>query len=370
MDPSAALGRGYGEFPMTRSALVRLIVCSILPVPIAIASDDAVARNAASVDRRLRTEAESGGFQGQVLLERGGTVALHQAYGASGSPTSTPATNETLYYIGSLAKMFTSTVVLQLESEGRLSLNDTISKHLADVPADKYSITIAQLLSHTSGLTANHPDPLTQLDRDAFLSWAMATRLESKPGERFLYSNVGYSVLAVIVEKAGGEPFQAAVRRRVFAPASMGDTYFLDDPALDARRLARGNGPRLTEYKVDGDPLRHGRTWLRMGPGGIVGTAGDLLKWEKSIREGRVPTREQYARVTTPSAVEKGYGMGWRLSKSIRGTPLHGHDGGFPGFNAFFARFPEEQTVIIIVCNRDDLAATTMRWLSPEFFKP
>lgn len=355
---------------MTHFTLFRLIACSILSAQLAVAFDDTTARNAGSIDRRLRSEAEKGDFKGQVLLERGGTIALHQAYGVVGPASSAPATNETLYYIGSLAKMFTSNVVLQLESEGKLSLNDTIGKHLADVPADKSSITVAQLLSHTSGLPANHPDPLTRLDRDSFLTWAMSTRLESKPGERFLYSNVGYSVLAALVEKVGGEPFAEAVRRRVFAPASMNDTCFLDDPALDAQRLARGNGPRVTEFKLDGDPLRYRGTWLRMGPGGIVSTAGDLLKWDKVIREGRVLTREEYARVTSPSAVEKGYGMGWRLSKSIRGTPLHGHDGGFPGFNAFFARFPEEQAVIIILCNRDELAATTMRWLSPEFFKP
>lgn len=364
------LGENHGEFLLTHFTFVRLIVCSILPVQIAIAGDAAAARNAASIDRRLRSEAEGGGFQGQVLLERGGTIALHQAYGVAGPASSAPATNETLYYIGSLAKMFTSNVVLQLESEGKLSLNDKIGKHLDGVPADKSSITVAQLLSHTSGLLANHPDPLARIDRATFLTWTMATRLESKPGERFLYSNVGYSVLAALVEKIGGEPFAAAVRRRVFAPASMNDTYFLDDPGLDAQRLARGNGPRVTEYKLDGDPLRFRGTWLRMGPGGIVSTTGDLLKWEQAVREGRVLTRGQYARVTSPSAVEKGYGMGWRLSKSVRGTPLHGHDGGFPGFNAFFARFPEEQAVIIILCNRDELAATTMRWLSPEFFKP
>lgn len=329
------------------------------------------AGNAAAVKSRLEDLAAKGEFVGQVLLERDGTVLLDGAFGLADVKAQPPqaASPETLYYIGSLAKMFTSTVVLQLDAEGKLKLDDPISRHLDGVPADKAAITITHLLTHSSGLIANHPDPLTKLDREQFLTWALATNLASKPGEKQSYSNVGFSTLAAVIERAGGEPFRVAVRRRIFDPAGMKDTYFLDDSTLDRPRLARGGGPNLAEFKVDGDPFGYRGTWLRMGPGGIVSNARDLLKWEQAIRGGKVISVKQYALATSPSAVSDAWGFGWRLSKTTRGTPLHFHDGGFPGFNAGFARFPKENAVVILLCNRDELAGANIRWIVADFFK-
>lgn len=347
-----------------RCALVLSLIC-----PFSHAGSPAL--NAAAIKRRLEDLTVKGEFVGQVLLERDGTVLLDGAFGLADVKAQPPqaASPETLYYIGSLAKMFTSTVVLQLETEGKLNLDDALVRHLEGVHADKAGITITQLLTHSSGLTANHPDPLTSLDREQFLRWAMATPLEFMSGEKQSYSNVGFSMLAAVIESAGGEPFQAAVRRRIFEPARMKDTYFLDDPMLDRARLARGGGPKLAEFKVDGDPFAYRGTWLRMGPGGIVSNARDLLKWEQAIRGGKVISPKQYALATSPSPASNAWGFGWRLSRTTRGTPLHFHDGGFPGFNAAFARFPKENAVVIVLCNRDELAGTNIRWIVADFFK-
>ena len=323
--------------------------------------------NAASINRWLETLVPDG-FRGQVLLERNGLVALDRAYGVADEASAAEATTETLYYIGSLAKMFTSAVVLQLEAEKKLKLSDPIRRHLDGVPQDKARITIRHLLTHTAGIVANHPDPFSKLDREAFIEWFLATPLEGKPGKQHSYSNVGYSVLAAIIEHAGGEPFQEAVRRRIFEPAGMNNTFYCDEITPHINRVAVGSGAHVEKYGLDGRVESYGQTWLRLGPGGIVSTVRDLLKWEQALRAETVLDAKQYRLATTPYKRGEPWGLGWRLSRTTRNTPLYYHDGGFPGFNALFARYPEENAVIIILCNRDEEAERVGRRISKDFF--
>ena len=169
--------------------------------------------NADAINRWLETSVPKG-FRGQVLLERDGRVVLDRAYGVADEASGVPATTDTLYYIGSLAKMITSAVVLQLKAEKKLKLSDPIGRHLEGVPRDKARVTIKHLLSHHSGAVANHPDPFSKLDRGAFIEWYLATPLEHRPGKKHQYSNVAYSVLAAIIERVDGGSFQDSVRRR------------------------------------------------------------------------------------------------------------------------------------------------------------
>ncbi len=259
--------------------------------------------------------------------------------------------------------------MLQLEGEKKLKLSDTLGRHIDGVPKDKARITIKHLLTHTPGIVGNHPDPFAKLDRDAFLEWFLATPLESKPGKKHTYSNVAYSLLAVIIERAGGESYRQAVRRRVFDVAGMKNTFFLSEIAPHIERVAVGSGEKVKQYGLDGKAESYGGSWLRIGPGGIVSTAGDLLKWEQSLRAGTVLTAAQYKVVTRPYKRGEPWGMGWRLSRTTRGTPLHFHDGGLPGFNAMYARFPEENAVIIVLCNRDEQAGRVASRIVADFFK-
>ena len=322
------------------------------------------AENATRIDARLNEAAAHDGFRGQVVLERDGAILLNKGYGEADAGT--PNSAETLFYIGSVAKQFTVAVVLQLEAEGKLSRQDPIGRHLPAVPADKSGITIHHLLSHTSGLVSNHADPLADLGRDEFLAWALATEPAARPGEKFSYSNAGYSVLAAIIERTGGESFAAAVRRRTFDPAGMTATCFVGDAALAGRPLARGGGPKAEDAGFDGRLTTLKPTWLRMGPGGIVSNAMDLARWSIALRDEKVMTRAQLDLATTPAT--EAYGYGWRLSKTTRGTPLHFHDGGFFGFHAVFARLPDERATVVILCNREDMAQQYARDALREFF--
>lgn len=348
---------------LIRRSLIRL---AFVPFVAAALAAQSPKENGAAIDRWLESQVAEG-FRGQVLLERDGEVVLDRAYGRADESKPVAATTSTLYYIGSLAKMFTSAVVLQLEKEGKLALGDTIDRHVDAVPNDKKGITIRQLLTHTSGAIGNHPDIFAKLDRDAFVRWFLATPLAG-PAGKHSYSNVGYSLLAAIVERAGGEPFTAAVRRRVFEPAGMKDTFFVDDLGKNAERLAVGIGDSLKKTGADGNAAHYGGTWLRMGPGGIVSTARDLLQWEQALRAGKVLDADQYRAATTPYEDGAPWGLGWRLSRTTRKTPLHFHDGGMPGFNALFGRFPDEHAVIVVLSNRDEVAGKAGRRLAQDLF--
>jgi CubicO group peptidase (beta-lactamase class C family) len=316
--------------------------------------------NAGRIDSAVAARVE-GGFRGQVAIEVDGVVLLERAYGAARTDPERLAAKDTLYYAGSVAKTMTSAVVLQLVAEKKVALDDPVSKHLSGVPADKARVTIGHLLLHTSGLPANHTNPLTKLDRDAFVAWAMSQPLGAEPGKERAYSNVGYAVLAAIIERIEGSPFTESVRTRVFVPAGMTSTFFLDDPKLPKDRLAWGAGAKLTEQGGTGDPVAFGGTWLRMGCGGIVSTAGDLVRFSRTLREGKILTHDQYWFATTAPAGGSGLGYGWRLSRTRRDTPLHFHDGGFFGFSSGLVRLPDERATIVVLCNREDQAEPVLK---------
>ncbi len=293
------------------------------------------------------------GFEGQAIVEGDGEIILRRAFGEAREGV--PATMETRYYIGSVAKTITSSVVLGLCEEGVLELDAPIDVYLPDVPEDKKAITIRHLLAHRSGMVANHEDPLAELDREAFERWALAQPIDSEPGTAFSYSNVGYSLLAAIVERVSGEAFETVVRERVFVPAGMTSARFISGPGVDAETWAIGSGPQAEEFGFSGDLTDLPTTWLRLGPGGIVCTADDLLAFDHALAAGKILGKEMLFEATSPSG-GKDWGLGWRLATSRRDTRVQWHNGGFPGFGAEFFRLVDDGYTIIVVSNREGMS--------------
>jgi CubicO group peptidase (beta-lactamase class C family) len=287
------------------------------------------------------------GESGQVIVVFQGEVVLEAAIGeASAGQEVEP---ETLFYIGSIAKVMTSAAVICLADKGSLDLDDSIGMYIDDVPDDKKGITVRMLLAHTSGLRANHTDPTSTLDRDEFVEWALGTRLLSEPSSEWSYSNVGYALLTVVLEEVTGEPYQNVIRRLVTQPANMTQTWFMTDD-FNRDGAAVGSGPSLQQFGVDGHAAQMEWTWLRAGAGGMFSTASDLLRLHNAIDLGDVLTPAQLKLVTTP-VLSPSYGLGWRLSGT--GNGVHYHDGSFPGFNAEFFRLPQHDGVIIVLSNQD-----------------
>lgn len=310
---------------------------------------------AGELGRRLDeylTRVSEFGFSGTVLVARDGKVVLHKGYGLADRKSGAQASVRTVYDVASITKQFTSAAILRLESEGKLKTTDPISKFFKDVPADKANITLHHLLTHTSGLAAalEGDKPVT---RDEFVRGMLATKLRSDPGERYSYSNAGYTLAAAVIELVSGISFEAFLTEQLFKPAGMTDTGFYEDEARWERGVvARG----YNEATDKGAPNSERRDYRFRGSSYVITTAGDLYKWEVALGGDKILSKEAKRRWLAPHAQtgqqRVAYGYGWAISETPRKSRLISHDGiSFQGFNSIFHRYVDEDVVLIVVSN-------------------
>jgi CubicO group peptidase (beta-lactamase class C family) len=305
------------------------------------------------------------GYSGAVLVAKDGTVILKKAYGLADREANQPYTTGMVSCIGSVTKQFTAAAILKLEMEGRLTVSDPIAKYLPGVPPDKSAITIHQLLTHTAGLSGDlggrDEDPI---DRDTLVAKVLAAPLASKPGERFEYSNEGYSLAAAIVERVAGTGYETYLREHVLLPAGLKDTGYLA-PGWPLSRLPIG-------YTAEGKPwgrvykngwLADGPGWYLRGNGGIHSSLDDLYRWHLALEAGTVLSADavrkfQAGHVT--SARGERYGYGWSVQTTRRGTTVIEHNGGNGYFFTDVRRYVDEKVVIIAMTNEPSIPATQL----------
>lgn len=336
-----------------------LMIESIVMGGAPAATSDATRIVRGSIGKKLDTHLSKmvkNGYSGAVIVAKGGEIILRKGYGYANREKGLRVTPETVFTIGSITKQFTGAAIVKLEMQGRLRVTDTIDQYFADVPKDKRGITLHQLLTHTAGL----PDALghdfdTTATREAFLKLAMGSKLRSKPGRKHAYSNVGYSLLGMIVETASGMGYEAYLRKHLFEPAGMMHTGYLL-PKFDPDSLAvgyRGDKPWGT---VLGHPmLKDGPGWHLRANGGIHSTLGDMYKWHLALEGTRILSDEAKKKYFAPH-VDEGfgdsfYGYGWVTFTTPRGTKLVAHNGGNMIFSADFRRYVDEDIVMFHATN-------------------
>ncbi|ANS68187.1 beta-lactamase [Streptomyces lincolnensis] len=296
------------------------------------------------------------GAGGTVLAARGAEPVYCAGFGASDRAAGTPASCRTVYDVMSVTKQFTAAAILKLEVLGRLRVSDRIDRHLGPVPADKRAVTVEHLLTHTSGLVEGLGDDYDPLSRGELVRGALASTLLSAPGAEFRYSNTGYSLLAAIVEQASGDAYEPFLARHLFAPAGMTRTGYvlprwprhLVAVEYDSRGRSRGR-PFDHPWAADGP------YWNLRGNGGMLSTAGDMLRWHRALLGGRIlpaPARDRLfePRVPEPGS-ESSYGYGW----SVRDTPdgrLAWHDGGNDWSLALLGRSLRDGVLVFWVSNQ------------------
>lgn len=301
-------------------------------------------------------QAAAAGFSGVVLVAREGRPVVEIAVGdADGKGARIEPT--TIFDIGSITKQFTAAAILRLEERGRLRTADTLGRFFPAAPKDKRGITVHQLLTHSAGLPANLAGDYEPVDRDEFLRRTFAAALESPPGTRYHYSNVGYSVLTAIIEQLTGGTYEAFLQAQFFRPLGMTRTGYqlrgIPEAAVAVGFRGDRRFGRPTEQRWTGD----GPYWGLRGNGGVLSTAGDMLRWDKALRAGRGVSQASQQRAYTRH-VEEGpgsgsyYGYGWALFPTPRGTTLVAHNGGNGAFYADFLRYLDEQVTIILLSNR------------------
>ncbi len=335
---------------------VLLILLTVLRAP--AAQGEVKGPLGAALDGYLK-ELAGYGYSGSVLVAQHGEMVLDQGYGLADRAHGAPFTADTLFDIASISKPFTAAAVLRLEMQGKLKVEDPISRFFPEAPPDKAAITLHQLLTHTSGLPESLGPEYEELTRKAFLQRLFAIKLIHPPGGRFLYSNDGYSLLAAVVEVASGKSFGEFLRGEVFLPAGMRHTGFLPE-GPDREKLAHG-------YTGDGDwgtSLDHphapdGPWWNLRGNGGILTTTGDLYRWHVALQGNAVLSaaeREKYQQPKVPEgrAPFPKYAYGWSVDKSPAGHWELSHVGGNEAFLSDYRRFPEDGAMIAVVSNAAD----------------
>ena len=296
------------------------------------------------------------GFAGGLDVMRGDQTLLHAGYGMADRDAGRRWSVETISTIGSITKQFTGAAILLLQEDGLLRVDDPITEYFSAVPKDKQSITLHQLLTHSSGIVdldgLGDWDPI---DRDTFVRRALEQPLEFDPGSSFAYSNAGYSLLGAILEQLTGASYETFLRERLFLPVGMQDTGYIL-AGWDDARVAVGYRGDETWGTVLGRPLADdGPFWVLRANGGIHSTTADMLRWGRALTRGEVLSPESMEAYWAPH-VDEGFGdshyaYGWVVMQGPGERRLITHNGGNEIHFADMAIFPDDDIVIVLQTN-------------------
>lgn len=313
---------------------------------------DLVSRIDAAVEA-ARTAQHVPGISVGVLSR--GKVVLAKGYGVAELENDVPATEHTVYRIGSVTKQFTAAAIMTLVEDGRLSLDDDITKFLPTYPTRGHRISIDRLLTHTSGIKGYTEMPAFRdvmrqdLSHQQLIDLFSAAPFEFDPGERYQYNNSAYFLLGVIIEQVSGTSYSEFLAKRVFERAGLLETYYLDESPIVKHR-AQG-------YEYGGGHVVNDEFLsmaLPYAAGSLGSTVVDLMTWRQALTSGKVVTPASYARMTTPATLNDGskttYGYGLALA-TMEGHRKVTHGGGINGFRADLAYYPDEDLTVVVLCN-------------------
>jgi CubicO group peptidase (beta-lactamase class C family) len=292
-----------------------------------------------------------------VGVATAGKPSLAKGYGMADLEHDVPITPETIFEAGSVSKQFTAAAVLLLAREGKLSLDDPVKKYIPELPEYPEPLLIRHMLNHTSGL------------RDwgsvsAISGWPRTTRVHTHahvleivshqralnfpPGMQWSYSNTGFNLAAIIVQRVSGVPFPEFTKQRLFQPLGMTHTSWRDDYTriVKARAIAYSTGPEGFRTNMPFENV--------YGNGGLLTTVGDLLKWNENFTEHKVGdaafAMEQQTRGKFNDGRPHGYGLGLFIG-TYKGLNEVDHSGTTAGYSAFLTRFPDQRLSVAVLCN-------------------
>ncbi|MDH3521437.1 MAG: beta-lactamase family protein [Myxococcales bacterium] len=303
-----------------------------------------------------------------VIVVRNGVVLKKAGYGMADLARGVPIETDTSFRLASVSKQFTAMAVMMLAEQGKLRYDDPVVRLLPELSRFGSALTIRHLLTHTGGL----PDyydvmvevtgverPRTRHALDAYAAWGEPL---FAPGERYEYSNPGYELLALIVERASGERFAEFVEGRIFAPLGMKSSVVMDDRSPSLAKRAIGYHQNGSGFELDDDdPLNY-----IVGSGGVYSTVEDLVRWDQALYGEQLVRAETLAEAFRPVGLNSGehypYGFGWRLEDHL-GRRRVAHGGSWVGFRTFIARYLDDHLSVIVLSN---LAETESEALGDE----
>ena len=305
-------------------------------------------------DDYLRQESNAGRFTGSVLIARSNQIVLIKGYGFANRELNVPNTPATRFRLGSITKQFTALCILHLQDQGKLNIDDPVSRFVPDCPTNWSGITIRHLLSHTSGISnfTGFPDyratMMLKSPVEKTIQRFESTPLEFKPGERFAYSNSGYILLGYILERVAGTNYEQYVTDTIFKPLGMEQSGYDHFETILPERAAGYS--------------RSGSNWINApyidmsiphAAGALYSSAEDFFRWYQCWRERKILSAASWKAMTTPG--QGNYGFGIFVSEHFAGTPrkVLEHGGGINGFATSMKWFPDTDVFVAVFANLD-----------------
>ena len=370
---------------MPTSSGLRASLCVI--ALIAITASTAAAQSERTLAQRLDSLAGSGVLENRAVgiaaaVVRGNDTLLFKGYGKSDVEGNIAMPVDALFEIGSATKQFTAVALLQLRDQGKLSLDDEITKWLPDFDTRGHTVTLRRLLDHTSGIVGLTEMPefglLAMNDRfprDSAYALIKRYPFQFEPGEAQIYNNSGFWLLGLVIEKASGMTYEDYIETRIFAPLGMTRSMYCNS-AENVPRRAQG-------YMIPSPGVvRRARINVHTWPyaaGSLCSTVGDMVTWLRALHGGRVLPPASYAELITPSTLNDGtplrYSMGLQVGPDIRGLRYIGHGGAIAGFMAEVGWYPDARMAVVVLINTignldagavaSELAGEVLPWTRP-----
>lgn len=337
--------------------LVLLVATTSAQVPAPV-SQDVVTK----INEYMEAVVKIGKFNGSLLIAQDGKVLVSKGYGMSNFELDVANTPQTKFRIGSITKPFTAIAIMLLQQRGKLSVQDSICKYVADCPAGWQQITLHHLLSHRSGL-AKH-DKAGDYLKTAMMPMSVSQLIDRfknkpadfKPGEKFDYNNNGYILLGHVIEKSSGQSYEAFLKDNVFVPLGMANTGYDNHEPIIKNRAAgylrpddRVGGSLMNAVYIDQSQS--------FAAGGLYSTTEDLLRLDQALLGDKLLSRKTQEAMFTPAIGEIGpapnYGYGWFVNRQFNRRAIS-HPGGVPGFTGMMTRFPDDKLVIIFLGNLEN----------------
>jgi CubicO group peptidase (beta-lactamase class C family) len=306
-----------------------------------------------------------------VLVRHNGEVVLSAGYGLANLEHGVRATPETVFQSGSMGKQFTAMAVMTLVEEGKLSLDDRISKYLT-TPSGWSRITVRHLLTHTSGL-GDYPEDFSlqkNYTENELLKMIAAQPLGFAPGDKWNYSNLGYVTLGILIHKISGEFYGDVLQKRIFGPLGMKNTRIINEADIIPNRAAG--------YALKGGILKN-QEWVApsvntTADGSLYFTAEDIAKWDEALEARKLLSPAGFEQMWTPVKLNNGntapYGFGWGIRKTESGHAVLEHSGAWQGFATNIARYPDDRLSVAVLCNRAGADASYIAKKVAEFYVP
>lgn len=311
----------------------------------------------AAVDRYIQSEMQKRHIPGLALLvARNGQIIRAQGYGFSNLELQVPVTPETIFQSGSMGKEFTATAVMMLVEQGKVGLDDPLTKYFPDAPVAWSQVTVRNLLSHTAGFT-DYPDKFDfrrDYTENELLKIAEAIPLAYPPGTKYAYSNLGFLTLGILIHRASGQFYGDFLHDRVFQPLGMSTTRIISEADIIPNRAA---GYRWVNSQWKNQEWVS-PTLNTTADGALYFSILDLAKWDAALYTEKLLKRSSLDQMWTVAKYKNGepnsghYGFGWFI-ESIHGHRVIEHEGQWQGFNTNISRYVDDKLTVVVLTNLD-----------------